>query len=140
MLRDAVLDTVILFFVVQTNDCVVECLDASGCQQINVVEERINSLGVHLCFCVCFFLNINVKGAVASLQGGLYNLFKSPSLRSWMLRFLLSVLDLIDYLLFLLLRTGTPRARSCYFLLLRIIYEYYKARDVIDLFQLDESF
>ena len=43
MLRDAVLDTVIFFFVVQANDCIVESIDASGCLQVNVLEERINA-------------------------------------------------------------------------------------------------
>ena len=85
-------------------------------------------------------LKYKCKGSVASLQFGFSNLFKLPSLRSWMLGLLLSVLALINFLLFSLLRTGTLRAHSCYFLLLRIIYEYCKARGAINLFQLNESF
>ena len=41
MLRDAVFDTVIILVVIQTNECVVEFLDANGCLQIDFVEERI---------------------------------------------------------------------------------------------------
>ena len=48
MLPDAFLDTGILSFVIQNNDCIVECLDACGCRQIDFVEERITALGVHL--------------------------------------------------------------------------------------------
>ena len=91
-------------------------------------------------FIFVFFLIYKCKGSVASLQFGISNLIKSLPLRSWMLRLLLSVLALIHFLLLLLLRTGTLRAYSFYFLLLRIIYECYKARGAINLFQLNESF
>ena len=42
MLCDAVLDTVILFSIIQTNDFFVECLDACGCQHIDFMEKQIN--------------------------------------------------------------------------------------------------
>ena len=69
--RDAVLGILVIFFVIQNNDYVVECLDACGCRQINFVEERINDLGVN------FFFKYKCKGSVASLQFGLSNLFKA---------------------------------------------------------------
>ena len=91
MLRYAVLDTVILFFFIQTNDCVVECIGACGCQQINFVEERINAWGVQI------FFKYKYKGSVSSLQFGLSNLLKSLSLLSWML-ILLLICDRFDKL------------------------------------------
>ena len=138
MLRDAVLDAVIILLVIQTNDWVVGCLYASGCRQIKVVEEWINVWGVHLIYIYIF--KYKCKGSVASLQFRFSNLFKAPLLRSWILGLFLYVLALIIVLLFLLLRTGTLRSHSCYFLLVRIICEYYKARGAMNLFQLNESF
>ena len=137
ILRDSVLDDIILLFVIQTNDCVVECLNARGCWQINVMEEQINAWGVHLNF-FYVFKYINVKGFIFFTSVQLFQIFKSPLLRSWMLGLLLSVLSLVNFFFFSLLRTGTLRAHSCYFLLLRILYEYYnsyKARCTIKLFQ-----
>ena len=92
---------------------------------------------------VIIFKYITVKGFSCFTSVQLFQFFKSPSLRSWMLGLLLSVLALINFLLFSLLRTGTLRAHSCYFLLLRKIYDFYnsyKARGAIKLFQLDELF
>ena len=142
MLRDAVLDTVIFFFVIQADDCIDKFL-------MPVIFDRSMSWknGLMLeafIFFVCFgFLEFKCKGSVPSLQFGCSNLFKSPLLQSWMLGLLISMLALINYLLFLLLRTGTLRAHTYYFMLLRIIYEHYssyKARGTIKLFQWDESF
>ena len=85
-------------------------------------------------FVLFLFKKYKCNGSVASLQFGFSNLFKSPLLQPWMLGLLLSVLALINYLLFSLLRTGMLRAHSCYFLLLRIIYECYKAQGAINPF------
>ena len=72
ILRDAILDTVISFSVIQTNDCVVEWLDACGCQQINFRKN-----GLMLEASIFVFFKYKCKGSVTSLQFGLSTLFKS---------------------------------------------------------------
>ena len=63
-------------------------------------------------FVLFLFEYINVKGFSSSTLVQLFQFVKSPLLRSWMLGFLLSMLDLINFFLFSLLRMGTLRAHS----------------------------
>ena len=63
-------------------------------------------------FVFVFVLILKCKGSVASPQFSFSDLFKSSSLRSWMLEMLLSVIVLINFLLFSLLRKGTLRDHS----------------------------
>ena len=112
MLRDNVLNTVISFFVVQTNYCVVECLDACGCRQIKFVEEQINAWGVH------FFLNINVRVQFLHFSAAFSICSSCFSLQSFMLGLLLICASFDNVLLFLLRITGTLSDNTCYFILL----------------------
>ena len=134
---DAVLDTILLSssskpMIVLLNILMPVIVDRSMSWNNGLMLEAF------IFFVVVVFFNCKCKHLVPSLQFSFSNLFKSPSLRSWILGLLLSVLALINCLLFSLLKTGTLRAHYCYFLLLRIIDEYYKARGAFNLFQWNE--
>ena len=113
MLRDAILDTILLFFVIQTNDCIVECLDGCGCWQINFMGN-----GLMLEESIFYFYFNKCKGSVSSLQFDLSNLCKSlfVAILNVVIASICASFD--NLLLFSLRRTGTLRAHSCCFLLL----------------------
>ena len=124
MLRDSVLDTVILSSSYKPIIALLNVLMPAVFDRSMPWKNGLMLEVFIFDFVFVFVLKYKFKGSVASLQFGFP---KSPTLRSWMLVLLLSVLDLINFLLFSLLITGTLRAHSCYFMLLRIIDEYYKA-------------
>ena len=113
ILRDAILDTVISFSVIQTNDCVVEWLDACGCQQINFRKN-----GLMLEASIFVFFNINVRVQLLHFSSAFPLCSSRFSLRSWMLGLLLICASFDNFFLLSLRRTGTIRARSCCFILL----------------------
>ena len=137
MLRDAVLDAVILLFVIQTNDCVLNVL-------MPVVVDRLmswkNGLMLEALFLNIYFYKYkNVKVQLIHFSSAF------PICQVAFVVILdvgiASICASFDkFLLFSLLRMGTLRDHSCYFLFLRIIYEYYKAQSAIKLFQLNEFF
>ena len=112
MFCGVILNTFIFLIIIQTNDCVVECLDACVHLHIVFVEKRINYWGVHL------NIYINVRVQLLHLSSAFPICSNRFLLWCWMLVLLLICTSFDNVLLFSLSITEKPRAHSCYFLLL----------------------
>ena len=141
MLRDAVLDTVILFLVVQTDDCVVELLHACDCWQIDFMEELINAWGVHfLYFLLLFKIYINVRVQLLHFSSAFLICSSRFSLQSWMLWLLLICAIFDKFLVVLVAQNGNSKVSFLLFSIVNKRYDHYEARTVIGLFWTNELF
>ena len=91
-------------------------------------------------FFYLFIFKYKCKGSVASIQFGFSNMFKSLSLRSWMLGSLLICASFDKFIFVIVVQNGNAKGSFLLFSIVNEFYEYYEARSAISLFLMDELF